>query len=703
MTRHGDEVRFTLGGDGFGGSFMAEHMLGGELRVRKDGKVDRWSNGFLGLGAKWKPLIDPMTKKQVEMPFVAGLRSWPPRASELIDFFPATGKPQPAPAEALAGAAPLLDQVPISALDLRFEARSKGSTPIRLSNGEGVITLTDHELALASNGRFKGRTYHTDPTRENTFRASGTVTGEITRPDLRAKLDRVRFVSEGTHAETIPFEDPSKLTLDASVKTRVEARLRDLRAELPTGTYLVVGGESKADFTGEGSLTLRPLDARDPSELKIDRNKNHWELTANGPVELGGLDALSAPAGTTLPSRLGLRGENGQPVVRASGTLGTRSGFLFTKTKIDVVGTTTTPGAIGVLEGTGATRREVKSTLKEGAKVDLHLYAFAGIKQSSLDALLAGVLTPVRATPAATGTPELGALNATVDARLSGTAVDTTITSPELTAKAPAADLDARVAARIRVGTARGAEIEVRAAAAEADLALTAPAEVTAGLPGGPVLRGTAAPGTRLGISTGELKRDPSTGVLSGPGARLEAHLVLTAGSVAMKELALALQGKVEVDLSAAIGFKIDPRALMNGGQPTSGPIDMDLALGIELAPGTVLKATAGANRGQVKLKGATKVSLKAAAKVDPATGKPVMGSLVGLDLAITADALDLSAILAPLGTVSASTTGRSTVTIKQASLELLPDGGLRIRHAGIAVELAPGEIVIRPNAAPAR
>lgn len=691
-------LRFKLGGDGLGGTIFAKGVLGGELRVLPDGRVERWSRGFLGLNlisTGWEPVKD-LDGKQVQVPFLAGIRTWPPRASELVDMIGAAeSTPVPgAPTDPIAASRAVLDAIPVSALEVRFQGKADPKE-IRLSGGEGTLRLSDHELELVSHGRFKGRTYHTDAGLPNSYRLTGTVSGQVSRAGTRARLDRVHFDLRGTHGATIPFDDPTKTVLDAALESAVDVQLSDVRTELPDGTYLVVPGQVRAGFRGEGSLTLRPLGGEDRSELRIDRRKNHYDLSVSGPVEVGGM-RLPGPA--TLPERMVLQPVDGRPVLQGSGTLGTKMGFLFTKTELDLEGTTATPGAVGILEGSGATRREVKTTLKPGARVKLHLYTFAGVKESALEGLVAASL----GGGAPTQPLELGAVNATVDARISGEATNTVVSGPELELVAPGARLDARVASSVRLGTPNGAETEVRGAAAEAHLELTAPAELEAGLPGQPRLRGTAGAGTRVDFTSGELRRDPRSGVLSGQGARLEAHLVLTQGSLAHQDLALALKGRMEVDLTAVIGFKVDPRAALSGGAPVSEPVDLDLALSLELAPGTVIGGQQAGSSGQLRLRGATTITAHARAKVDPRTGSPTLGGLSGIDVSITADGLDLQALLAPLGSsVTASTSGRSTVRLRQASFEMLADGGLRIRHQGLSVELAPGELVVRPTRTP--
>lgn len=296
-------LRFRLGGDGLGGTLFAKGVLGGELRVLPDGRVERWSRGFLGLnlvGKGWEPVED-MDGRQVQVPFLAGLRSWPPRASELVDMLtiaggtPAAGAARAPAADPLAAARAALEVIPVSALEVRFQGKADPKQ-IRLSGGEGTLLLSDHELELVSHGRFKGSTYHTDPGLPNHYRLTGTLSGDLNRAGTRAHLDRVHVDLRGTHAATIPFADPGLTVLDAALASAVDVQLSDVRSELPDGTWLVIPGQARGSFQGEGALTLRPLGTTDRSELRIDRRKNHYDLSVSGPVEVAWRCPAARPA-----------------------------------------------------------------------------------------------------------------------------------------------------------------------------------------------------------------------------------------------------------------------------------------------------------------------------------------------------------------------------------------------------------------------
>ena len=721
-----------------------------KIRIRPDGTVQRWGKGFLMIntdwaGAGWKALKVPdanngnrMTPLKLESSLP--ITRWPPHASDVIDLLPREGQVgQQAPVDPraqLGELRPVLEQIPISDMSLHFHAKADPTT-IRLSGPDGQpgqgghLNLTDHELSWDANGRFKGRTYHSNPDGENSIRATGEVSGEVVQGDTRATIERMRFELEGTHSGLIPFENPEDVEFATNLKLRTEAVLSDVKTTLPTGTYLLVPGEMRANFQGDVEIALRPLrtQATDRSELRIDPDTNLFSFSVDGPVTLGNVDQLDPTMPADLPDELTVVAgddpetpdvdESRQPVLSGTGQIGTKMGFLFVKNELNIHGQTTNGGAVTVLESMNGQESRVETQLQPGAQVHVYTYTFAGIKQSALDQLMANAVgisqTPVDQI-------EMGAANVTADVRVRGEGRDTRITTrnedaaleaglapqPEVTLVLPNAALDARFAARIRQGTREGNETKVRRAAASVEATLTeGQGEVEAGLPGGPTITGTLEPGTRVKVDTGTMLRAndgtdaiQTAGFADGElGGRLEAHVIVSAGSLAHEQLTAQFQGRAVLDLQAALGLRLDPTPLLEG-QPNpdiSDPVRMALALSLDIGAGARLDvAQGGVGSGAVVLEGPTRITVHSGMQVDASTGTPVLTGLQGVNVSITAGQTDIQSLVAPLGMpVSMATHGTSTVEIRDVDVAFQPDGSIRLTHGGMMIQVAPGSVTL--------
>jgi len=701
---------FKTGGEGLASRFAPN------MRIRPDGRVEyEGRGGFLWLQKKWKPAkVDGV---EVKLDRTIPITNWPPRASDLIDFLPAEGAAGQPATNPIDDLRPVLEDIPISDLSVRFVAEADPTT-IALSNDGGEVRLSNHELELNANGGFDGRTYRSDPERRNDFSATATIEGEVDENGTRARIDRTDVRLSGTHSATIPFEDPEKIELEATLNIDVDASLSKVRSHLPTGVYFAAPGTVTANFDADATLILRPMsgDVAARRELVIDRHENGYAFAVDGPIELRGLAGLEGMDGVTMPDRLRLEArddpstpdvdEGAQPIVRGEGQFGTKLGFIFTKTELHVDGVTSDRGIVGVIDGTagGGDETEVRTTLKPGARARIYAYTFFGIKKSAVDALVErslGADVPEESI-------EMGGVNATVDARISGAGEGTTLRTPELLADLPGeTGLDLRVAARVRHGTRNGAETIVRSLAGSADVRLEeGEGEVEAGLPGGPTVSGRLAPGTRFSVETGRMIRTDRDGTElatvgledGAPTGKLEAHIVLTAGSMAHGDLAASFDGRTEVDLTGSIGFRLDPAPLFEGAPEPEirGPLPIDAAVAIRFPGGARLSVRQPGNDADVTLGSDTEITLHTRALVDPETGAATLTGVDDLDVTISGEAVGLRTLLEPLGAeVVMETAGRTTVRIEDGRVAFDEAGNATriVLPRGATVELAPTTI----------
>jgi hypothetical protein len=610
---------------------------------------------------------------KLKIPPTVKLTDWPPKASDLLAYLPEEGEESASLAESVATLKPVLKSIPITDLNLKFSADADPRR-IKLSNDEGYIDLDEHTLRYEANGSFAGRTYTSNPNKPNTYSATASLSGKVKREGLgSATIDRVDVALTGEHSGTIPFEDLDAINVEGTLNADIDGEFSDVVVGLPGGPTVAANGRSTVNFDGDGKLILRPFssDPADKKELIISKD-SRYSFRTEGDVELSNLGSL-APEGVTLPDSMTLEPKNGEPVFSGEGDLGTKMGFAFARPTFEVRGTVKR-GAVLALEG-----GEISTTLKPGATVEVDGMAFAGIK---------------------TDTFEGGGVRLTADAKLSGTGTNTSINSNGVSAEFPGeADVDVRLATNVRRGTRNGDETIVRSLGVNGKATLrTGEGEVTMGLPGQPKLSGTVAPGTSVEFDTGVLRRKDNTGTVletegfkdGKRGATVNAHLVLTAGSIAHRDLALAFAGRTVVDLNAALGFRMDPMNPQTGAELR----DAKLGLTVQFPQGGDLTFKQGASTSAtVKLDGSTKISLSTVVALK-ADGSPELRSLDNVNIQITANAVDLKTILQPLGSAVISIGSRSTVQIKNATVKFL-EKGMRITHKGISVEIAPGVIEI--------
>lgn len=687
--REGNTILET-GGSGLAGAF------GPDIRITPDGRVQyHGRGGFLWLSKKWKDVKDVRTGKVVRVPSTIPINRWPPRSSDILDWMPAPGATGTRVAADMDAMRPLLEEIPISELSLKFTG-DRDPNRITLSNGEGHLDLSNHRLEYEANGRFDGRTYVSDPNKRNAFRATGRLSGEVDQPGIgKAKIERLDIEVTGEHGGSIPFENPMDTNVWGTARVKAEGELSDGSLGLPGMPTLHASGRTRVDIDAKGKAVLQPLsdDPMATKELSIDPSSTYGLTVVDGPVEIEGLETVLPSDRVKFPERMRLErkddpstpeDESKLPVVTVEGDLGTKMGMVITRAKVKVRGETTSRGAVAILEGEDAGSPSVATTLDSGAKLELDAYAFGGMNATTLSG---------------------GGANVTVDAELEGTGRGTTMKANGMSVDLPGAtDVDARIAARFRHGTRDGNVTVIREVGARATATLRDGEGVfSAGLPGQPVVRGRLAPGTSVTLDTGRMRRSSVGGTaLETEGyadgekaARLSAHLILTAGSIAHRDLAMAFNGRSVIDLNAAVGFKVDPAAAMTPGRQPEGPITMDLDLGAQFGQGSMLSFRQGRETSKIKLGGNTRFTFHTSAQVDPATGAPTLSALDGVDVTIEAESMDLRTFLEPLGaTVTATIGSRSTARIRSAKVTFL-ERGIRIDHGGITFEIAPGSIVI--------
>lgn len=666
---------FKTGGTGLAGKFVPD------IRITKDGRVQRWSRGvwFFGWrGSKWKDVKSEGEVVRVED--TLPIDRWPPRATDILNWLPQEPEPEPDPANPFEGVDQLLEAVPIQDLSVAFRATADDRR-IDLSEDRGHIVLSNHQLEFDLNGDFKGRTFESNPDKPNGYRATARLEGELRQPGQGSvRVKGVDLEVTGHHREKLDFDDLEKVELEAGLRIKAKGDLENLQAGLPGGPRLRAERAS-AHFDGEGTLVLRPYtgDPEDKKELTISRD-SRYGLKVEGPVELENL----SQEGVTLPGRVTVNPVDGKPVLEAEGDFGTKMGFVFARTNVRLEGQTARAGLAQIVNGEEGNTTELSTTLKPGARVSVKAYSFAGIKKDTLEG---------------------GGVRVTADVEVEGQGENTRLAGSGFSADLPGAtELKLRAATNTRYGTRNGAETQVRSAALGASVELKeGEGTVTSETADGARVELGVGAGTRFEANSSLLRRtSPTASTLETEGfkdgqnaAYLKAHLVLTGGSVAQRDMALRFRGRSTIDLQAALGFRVDPKAFETGAAPVSEPVRMDLNLAIDFAQGSNLSFSQPGSEGKVQLSGSTRFTLHAQVEVDPSTGKPTLKALDGIDLTIEAEAIDLKTMLQPLGQqVTAQIGSRTTVRIENARVEML-ERGLRIHHGGIRFEIAAGTIDI--------
>ena len=712
---------FRLGASGLvAKTFKA--LVGKEIRITPEGKLQRRGRGFLWLnqdflGAGWKDVKEkgiagkpivlegslPILTRQSDVGTKPMSMGEAIRTTDLLVWVPGTG-PEADTIEEVAAeeeAESLLDMVPLTDVAVHFDASADPKT-IELANNGGTLHLTNHRLRFDSKGHFKGRTYVSDE-EGNSFEATATVSGEL-RGENAAKLDGANVRLAGTHREVIPMDRPEDAEIAATLEFDLDAALSRVKSKMANGLYVLAPNGGSASFSGRGELVLQPLSSGEAAKqsIIIDRDRSGYSFALQGPVEIGGLDELVAQQGMQLPSSVTLEptGPN-DTVISAEGQLGTKMGFVFAKTTIQVSSSTAETMGIAAALGEGNARQTMRTTLEPGAHFELNAYTFAGIKKSAIDAMIKNAM----GTPVPKERIQLGGVNATVGVELSGEATDTQIEGQGLDVDLPGTSaFSGRMAARVRHGTREGAKTEVRRFAAGAEVELKdGEGTVVSGLPGGPQLNARVDRGTRFSVETGEMLREnPRSTVLQtsgyangGKAAKLEAHLELLQGSVAYDTLSAAFAGRNTVDLTLAMGLKVD----LDPKQPgLAGPIPMDMNLELQLAKGTSLTTKEGPEEMTITFTGDASVEIDTQLQVDPTNGNASMNQLDDVTVRISAESLDLRQIDAFRNLSTTQVGSRTILTIKSADIRFLATGAISLVHEGITLEIAPGELLIGPS-----
>ncbi|MCA8922930.1 MAG: hypothetical protein KDD82_14035 [Planctomycetes bacterium] len=710
---------FRLGGKGLLSTIVKGSA--GELRITPEGKLQRRTKGFLWLdkeflGAGWKDVKDkgvfgkpivldgslPILTRKSDVGTQPMGMDEAIRTTDLLVWLPGAG-PEADTIEAVAEQEQLesvLDQIPLTDVAVSFDASADPKT-IELANDGGTLHLTNHRLRFDSKGRFNGRTYESAP-EGNSFEATATVTGEL-RGENAAKLDGAKVRIAGTHRERIPMDRPEDAEVAATLEFDLDAALSQVRSRMANGLYVLAPKGGSASFKGRGELVLQPLSSAEPAKqsITIDRDQSGYRFALQGPIEVGGLDALVAKQGLDLPSSVKLLPTApGDAVISGEGQLGTKMGFVFAKTQIQVSSSTAETLGIAAALGEGATRQTLSTRLKPGAHFELNAYTFAGIKKSAIDALIKNAM----GTPVPPERIQLGGVNATVDVQLSGDATHTKVDGQGLHADLEGTSaFSSRLAARVRQGTREGNVTEVRRLAGEASVELKdGEGVVESGLPGGPQINARVSSGTKFSVSTGEMLREsPRSTVLTTAGyaagqkaAKLEAHLELRQGSLAYDTLAVGFAGKNTIDLTVAMGLKVDLDPVKPG---LAGPIPMDLNLEVALSEGTSLSMKEGPSVTTIALTGDASVEITTSLQVDPTNGNASLNQLDDVEVRISAESFDLRQLDA-LSSMVTQVGSRTTITIHSADIRFLANGAISIAHEGIALEIAPGTLMLGPT-----
>lgn len=464
-----------------GKGFLAR--LATDLRITRDRVVQYYSKGFLWLGvswlgAGWKNLAigDPVIV-EAEIP----IKSWPPRASELLDWLPEPKQPAKVAAgdqqtsQPAAAAQPI--DIPVSDLSIHFILRG-GRSNYSLGAGAVQLELSEHRVELESHGYFEGRTYRPHAIRPSKLTAKLGGSGKLTDPASHGRLERATVTFDGSYRATLPFDALEALELEASAEASVEVVTRELGLNLPDALSIEAPGEVTLSVATTGAVQLRPGDA-DPKRrylFNIDRRLSSYSVSAKSQIQVRGLEPFSV-GDKVLLSAL----ETTNPLLKIQGLFGYEQGCFVARGE----------AAVALRSDTELTVRADSATdpslkVPAGAWMKIDAVATAALEHAQLAQLETAFAAQLR-----------GQLHT------GGAIAELSVNAPGLEASVPGrAVIDARLNGEARYSEGEldltRARLLVRAGVEDA------PASVRADPENGPRLLARLAPGSWVQVDSGD-------------------------------------------------------------------------------------------------------------------------------------------------------------------------------------------------------
>jgi hypothetical protein len=583
-----------------GKGFLAK--LATDIRITQSRKVQYYSRGFLWLdvgwlGAGWKDLAigDPVIV-EADIP----IKSWPPRASELLDWLPdpapktektaqASG---PQSAQGSPGAqGPQKAQLDIPVKDLSIHFVLQGSpSKYDFSDKTIQLELEQHQLEIESHGYFEGRTYHPHAVRPSTFRGTLGGHGRLADPSTRGKLDRAKLSFEGRYSAILPFDALDNLDVEASAEVSVDLATRELAVHFPDELSIEAPGGTSLSIATSGSVRLLPGNP-DPAKrytFAIDRRLSTYSFSVEGPLRAEG---LLAPGEKTALARL----ENLPP----STLPGVSDEAALLPSLLSV------RGLFGYEEGCFVTRAEVDAALRtdslfvlrapETAEATLSIPAGAWV---AVDAVATFALEHAKlpsAADVALGGASLykNALAAQIRGQLrtGGTIEAVKIRAPDLAADVPGrAPFEARLSGEGRFGESGFDLSRVRAvvrATVERGTAGVAIEPENA-----PRLSARLREGSWLQLDSGDLVPTAlaplelsTNGYASGArSGRLRAHLAVDDFEFQDRSVLLEIGRGTIIDLTGPLAFRLRPEQVPKFNMSCEATIDLDYPKGAGVA-----------------------------------------------------------------------------------------------------------------------
>lgn len=249
---------------------LARLVLTRQMRITSGAEIQYLSV----LSDEWNTLQD--------FDFEIKVPSWPPRASDLLEWLPAEKKEAKAAAAPGDAASPKKQpkNIPIAALELELKGTCE-HVSLNVLSLQDVYANTEFELR--AHGSFQGRKYISGDGAKNTFTFDASAKGVKNLVRLEGKT---KF--SGTHREKFDFDDLKKYELWAGTTGKTSAVISEVAVQ--AGPAAIALGKLAVDVDLKSELAFGETQNHDAANFVfVDRSGSSFRAALASPatVKLG--------------------------------------------------------------------------------------------------------------------------------------------------------------------------------------------------------------------------------------------------------------------------------------------------------------------------------------------------------------------------------------------------------------------------------